>query len=227
MYRHILKAGGILALAGIASLAAVKPAEAALMLQLDDPAVGGIEVTVVDGDADGVVVWNGALGGTVWTINITTGLSKPALPGSSATSPHMDLNSVNVSGGGAGTLNILLSDTDWSDAVPGGGFTLLIGGTAQNTVAYSAYTDLDNVNFALDNLIAATGPLGPGAFSATLGGPAATDLAYSITQVIQIVHTAAGVSSFDAELLPEPMMLSLFGLGLVGLAARSRRRARQ
>jgi len=235
MSSKLAKVGGAALLTfGMVAFTAAQ-AEAAFVLILDDPAVAGIEKTITDnlvGDLDptvGAISFTGPLGGgSTWTINLTGGLSKPN-SGSTATTPYMDLTSRNTSAG-AGTLNIYLYDTDFSDPTSPSNFIMTIGGTAagvtagNGTVRYQAYTSLAN-DGALANLIGTLGPSGPGAFSGTTSGLAPTDAAYSLTQYVQIVHAGAGTSSFDAELLaPEPTVMALFGLGLFGVGAAARRR---
>ena len=104
---------------GAALLFGTSLANAGFVLTLDDLSTAGVDVTVTDADADGVVNYNGAVGS--FNINVTTGISKPALPDGT-----MDLNSVNVSGGD-GQLQIMLTDTGFTGPV--GGFTSSIGGT--------------------------------------------------------------------------------------------------
>jgi len=50
--------------------------------------------------------------------------------------------------------------------------------------------------------------------------------AYSMTLVAEITHGGAGVSSFDFELqnIPEPALLTLFAVGLLGAGVSARRR---
>jgi hypothetical protein len=227
-YRHMMAKAAVLA--GLMVAFAAQEAQGAFVLRLNDGAGNTVEVT--DGEVGldsnplaGAITFIGSLGGgTVWTVNVTTGLSDPIL--GSPSSPHMDLNSVNVSSGGAGTLTIDLTDTDFTASPGPAGFTMRIGGTTAGTVNYTAWSDPGNAEFGLVDLINSTGPLGPGAFSATTSGLAAVDAAYSLTQRVVITHTGVGVTSFDAELIPEPATLALVGLGLAGLAARRRRNAK-
>src|SRR2546426_8938785 len=70
---------------------------------------GGPTVTVNDTDGDGVVTFAGALG--IFSVNVTTGVTKPTL--GSAALPHMDLNTLNIAGG-AGDLTITWSDVGFT-----------------------------------------------------------------------------------------------------------------
>jgi len=199
------------------------PANAALMLRLSD----GVnpDVTITDqlaGDANataGVVTFIGGIG--AWTVNVTTGLSKPLFPASGL---HMDLNSVNVTSAGGGSLTILLTDPDWA-TLPGPA-TTLVGGTTGGSVSFDTYYDAGNAAFTLTTLIASLGPFGPGAFSGTASGNIAAAAPFSVTMRAQITHTGPASTSFDYELIPEPATMLMFGLGLLGLGALSRRRQR-
>jgi hypothetical protein len=100
-----------------------------------------------------------------------------------------------------------------------------IFGTAENSITYEAFWDPANAVFGQINQIASTlGPFGPGLFAGSTTGAGFGNALYSITQVVNITHSAAGVTQFEASLIPEPALLSLFGLGLAGFGIAAKRR---
>jgi len=157
----------------------------------------GNTVTVADANADGVVSFNGSLGGTtVWTVNVTTGISKPTL--GSATFANMDLNSVNVSSTGGGTITLELTDTDFTALAGNTSYHMDAGGTTNGTLSVNWFVDDGNTAFATTTNIGSLGPFAGGAFSGDVDGGALLNGSYSITAVATITHTAAGqVSTGD------------------------------
>ncbi len=137
--------------AGIAAVAVLvataQNAKAVFEMQLTDGKAADT-VTLVDTNGTGVLSYYGSIGN--FTISVTTGLSKPALP---AQPPQLDLNSVDVSSvTGGGTLYITLEDTGFTTTLPSPFLQSSIGGTLgvgtsltfQSWVNNSAVPDLSN-----------------------------------------------------------------------------------
>ncbi len=212
---------------------------AAFVLTLNDPATVGVDETIVDngaGDDDlteGIINFNAGLANSAWSINITIALSKPVLINPEANNViKLDLLSVNVQNTGAATLEITLTDTDYTLPVTDRwNVRHRLGGTTNGTVTADVFIDLANMEFGMGST-PGTLYYGAGAFSGTAHlqmNNLVTPNPFSVTQRITIVHTASyQLTSFDSELVvyaPEPDTLGLFGLGLTALGFARRKRA--
>lgn len=208
--------------AGVAGL--VGTASAVPTLYLSD---GVTSVTVADGGpldsnpAAGVVTYNGAVG-INWTLNVTTGLSKPDL--GSARQPWMDMNSVNATSRGAGNLTLKFSDDFFGPT--SGKLVSKLGGTTVGSVNVKTYADAANTIFGQGTLLTSQGAFGPGAFANKQSLAFNGSIPYSLTEVATITHTKRGVTSFNEELrVPDAgLTIALLGSSLLGLAAFSRSR---
>jgi hypothetical protein len=189
---------------------------------------GGAALSCADGagcdtnTAAGVVTVNQSFGD--FSINVTTGLSKPVLTGGD---PLMDLNTVNLQmSGGAHTLAIAFSDTDFG--IYNGRVLMQYGGSLSGVGAsfeQSAYYDAGNALFGQGTLIGTAGS-GAGAYSGTIDGGWSPSGPYSVTEILTL-KSAGGMTMFSGDFevnVPEPGTLALVGLALLGLAVAYRRR---
>jgi hypothetical protein len=192
---------------------------------------GATTITVFDGGAGdsnaavGVITYIGAVGST-WSVNVSTGVTYPAL--GSPSLPELDLNSVSVSSSGAGSLTIMFSEVGFTGAQPA---MFNLGGTTAGTVSGSTYSDAGNVLHTAGGwsptLMHALGPFGPGAFAGSAGGVAVPGTTpYSLAVSVTMTHTGSGVSSFDGHLfVPEPGTIAIWSmLGLMGMGYSMQRR---
>ena len=186
-------------------------------------------VAVDNGAGDG----NGALGQVTFigsfgtfSLNVHTGTTYPAI--GSLTSPLMDL-SFNATSSMAGSLYIGFSANGFGPTT--GAPTASVGGTdsAGDTTWYTTYGGTSNTLLDLSLVRTAQGPF-TGAFSGTASGPAISNQGpYSLTQVVKITATGAGLITTGDALLSVPdasatVMLLGGGLTVLGLFGRLRRR---
>jgi hypothetical protein len=228
MRTSIVRAGLAAVFLGFAAQASAVP-----MLRLTTSE--GSSTTVADGGAgdltgaaDGVVVYSGSLGGWIW--NIASGFSKPAL--GTASSPILDLNSVNLSSFGyTGTVSIWLTDTDFTATSGITNMIAAIGGTTSGSVSFRTFADSSNTPFGQATELTNSGLLTDLAFASQLNDTFSSLTSYSLTLLVTVAHDShflPQISSFDAIVnVPEPSSLFLLGAGLLvaGFAVRIRRRS--
>lgn len=216
-------------LAGAALMVTAGSAWAIPTLKLTD---GTTTVVIEDGGVGdsnalaGVVTYTGSVGSN-WILNVSTGITKP-FQGTELT-PYMDLNSVNSTSLGAGTLSIYFSETGFAYNPAVTGFTTNVGGTTGGTFELLSYYDPTNTLFGTTDELANLGPYTAGSFSGTDTDYVSAAERYSLTLEGIITHTQKATTSFDAELtpVPEPGTMVLLGAGILGLGIYGRRRAKK
>lgn len=184
-------------------------------------------VILADGDgtdpngAAGAVTFIGGIGS--WIVNVTTGIGAPIF-----STPHLDLNSINVSNTGSPTtfIDLYVSQTDFSlsGLAQLASFYAGIGGTTVGSVVWELLVDDGN---SLFSGVAIAGGMNAGTpFSDETTVQTLVDGLFSMTLHVRILHAnTAGTTSFDFEsfAVPEPGTLVLIGFGLFGLALARRR----
>jgi hypothetical protein len=204
---------------GLAATLSLISTAHALTVRLSD---GTTTVTVADGGvgdscaATGCVGFAGGVGSFI--VNITTGISKPLLPGA-----RLELSSVDVfSAGGGDSLTIDLTDAGF---LPGTAGTLtstlagVLGAPAGSTV--NAQQCVGVGEFDCSNVTITHAQFGPGAYSQSVSASFASAIPFSITETVVLAFTGFGSNSLSqaSTAVPQPLALLLLGLGLAGLGA--------
>ena len=221
------------------------PAMARMILSVDDPSTTGVDIIVIDdvdggvGDGtpkgfathadgtpgDGFVSFVGILGG--FMITVANGAA------TTAESATLMLTASAMSSG-AGTLNFMLTDSDFVWGQPGtqihvtsalNGSTMSSFGQPENTFSGEQFIDFGSIEFGMDNSIA--GPQGPMSIGVNVGGSAFPGGgAFALTEQLTFTFASAGMASANitsTATAPEPATLALLGLGLAGLGCVRRK----
>ncbi len=163
------------------------------------------------------MLFNGPLGD--WTINVTTGLSKPAL--GDALTPILDLNSLNMtSSGPAGTITLEFTETGFGSQPNAAHVGTAIGGTTTGNVTFRSFFDAANQAFGQGTELTNSSYTGP-VFSGTGWNSLEASDPFSLTLLVAITHDGRPwqLTSFDATVqVPEPASLLLVGTGLLAMA---------
>ena len=216
MKRIITKSLVLVALVGAMTAYSSSKAEAALQLFLCTAEFcnGGTVVQVDDnlaGDTDatvGIIAWSGSFAGFSASIDAAFGVPNIG----TNTNPELDLL---FSALGAGNGYIYAQQGDFSVPNPPS-FSLNYGGTTSGQVWVQGIVGVGGDPWTT---------VGP------FSGPFSGSLALSNDSVpyyqaigVHIVQGQGGITTGDLHLVPEPITLSLLGLGLAGVAANRRRR---
>ena len=217
----IRKGLALAALVGAFTLVSAARTEAAFVAWICNDAACSGEVGITDngvGDLSpvvGVILANGTTGGVEILFNLSS--SKPVL------ADGMDLNFTAIDTSGGGTAWLYAADTDFA-----GPQNLIgsIGGTADNgsVTGFICGGNNNSGPSPLNSNCVSGGPFGPGAFAGSVGPFSATANPYSLALGVMVTLSGPGITTGDFRVVPEPLSIALFGLGLSGVAMYRRRR---
>lgn len=215
----------LLSAAVIASLLSISGANATPQMRFIE---GSTTFTIVDQDSNdrdtraGVIDFSGMIG----TFNTVIGIGATTPHIGSPTSPEIDLLSLEISGASGGTLQVMLTETDFigdgtADQVISG-----IGGTTNGTILFETFASSSNAAFATDILLSSSGVMNGLSFSFEDIATLALTGAYSLTTVITITHASGGLnSSFNAAIeISEPALSPALLIGAMAVMATMMRR---
>ncbi len=242
MNNLISKSVKVFTVSALSAVLWVGTSHAGFVLKVQD-VTNGITTTVTDNGAGDLSAIAGFINAMVITPNASIvtsiGTSKP-LGGNSNIVALMDLLNVDITSNSALDLVISLTDTDFDlNGIGGPGFGLLgasIGGTMGsnplNSLQVDYFFNTSNVEFDTVGAtsISSNNWNGPGAFgenvARTLVNP--VNAPFSLTQIATIHLEANQIISYDSEVtvVPEPSVLFLMGLGLIGLTVANRRKVK-
>ncbi len=210
---------------------------------------GGTGAILTDSTNSGSLVFNQGIGSFV--VNVATGTSFPPLDPPPGVVAELDLNSIDVHSGSAGTLTIILENSGYTSTIPNLLGLGSIGGTISNgSVTATSWVNATNAepSFTGDQPV---GTLPVGQPPAVPAGTSQTDLSFtassspfSATGAAGFANTGtfslyeklvvtfgSGGGNFSADLsnqvVPEPSTLAIAGLGALGMIGYGIRRRRK
>jgi len=209
-----------------AAMAAASPANALLMISVDDGVSSSVFIDNVGADLDnrlGVLGINTSSGN--FSLVFSLAQSQPFI--GSPTDPIVDLTFAVTSFNGGGTLTVSITNTDFQGSGTNVGICG-IGGITGGTVDYACFFDDSNTAFAQTEQIAGLGPFSGGVFAEAASGAFDVNGLYSLTDVLTITHGGGTVMTTGNSniRIPEPQTLAIFATGLAGLGFMMRRRRR-
>jgi hypothetical protein len=160
-----------------------------------------------------------SFGGAVGTFNINS-ITSAGVGAFGGNAELADNGSFDISTHGSGSLTILLTETNLTLSGPSAIFGLDFTGTISNAAVTRSFF-LDTSNSGSESVLLGSTSGANAMFDSApqpLSGP------FSITEEIDVTATGAGatLSADDAVFIPEPVSLSLVGLGLLTLAGLGR-----
>ena len=188
----------------------------------DDLVVGNVS----DLNSDlGVLLFDGSVG--AYDISINAGFTKPATADN-----FIDLlfSALNTGPTGGDALTLEFSETGFTTLPVLDHFVSSIGGTTQGTVTFDTYVDDSNTLFGTGIALADMSFGGPSFSDSQVDGPyGAPDLVnpFSLTVVVTVTHDnvfEASTGDANIEAVPEPNILALLGMTLLGFGLTTYRR---
>jgi hypothetical protein len=157
--------------------------------------------------------------GTIDGFNINS-ISASGINAFGGNNELFDLNSLDISTHGSGTLTIVVTETGLTASTPDWFNTLFTGGLFNIDATRSLYLDPTNTGLETTLLGSTTSGSGYSSLMESVPGP------FSLTEEIDITATGAGatLSSDDNVSVPEPASVAILGTALVGLGMIRRRR---
>ena len=238
MRNLISKSVEVFIVSALSAVLWVGTSHAAFILKVED-VTNGVTTFVTDNGSGDSVAITGLINSTIVTpsasIVTSIGTSKP-LGSNSNTVALMDLLNLDITANSSIDLVISLTDTDFDlNGLGGIGF---LGASIGGTLGFSPLNSLEvdyffnTSNVAFDTVgatsISTATWNGPGAFSENVARVLVSPVnaPFSLTQIATIHVEAGQVISYDSEVtvIPEPSVLFLIGLGLIGLTVANRRK---